>query len=129
MNEPLTGTTTASLAGVSIVGLFAGMDAGVVIGAFAGAVIFVLSAHDVRLLKRWTYFAVAFLIGIYGADFMSGILSDITGGRDVDKSVGAMFSSAGLVGVLVSISKPGAMTDGINKFINNLIDKFRGGGR
>ncbi|HGM9702885.1 TPA: putative holin [Proteus mirabilis] len=129
MNEPLTGTTTASLAGVSIVGLFAGMDAGVVIGAFAGAVIFVLSAHDIRLLKRWTYFAVAFLIGIYGADFMSGILSDITGGRDVDKSVGAMFSSAGLVGVLVTISKPGALTDGINNLINNLIDKFRGGGK
>ncbi|HHR6079095.1 TPA: putative holin [Providencia alcalifaciens] len=129
MNEPLTGTATVSLAGVSIVGLFSGMDAGVVIGSFAGAVIFVLSVHDIRLLKRWAYFGVAFIVGIYGAEFMSSLLSDMTGGRDVDKAVGAMFSSAGLVGVLVSISKPGAMTDAINGFINNLIDKFRGGGK
>ncbi|HEM6852443.1 TPA: hypothetical protein U2I41_001414 [Providencia stuartii] len=129
MQEPLTGTATASLAGVSIVGLYSGMDAGVVIGAFAGAVIFVLSAHDIRLLKRWAYFTVAFAIGILSADFMSSLLSGIIGDREVDRSVGAMFSSAGLVGVLVTISKPGALTDSINNVINNLIDKFRGGGR
>ncbi|EHY2961524.1 hypothetical protein K4B62_004683, partial [Escherichia coli] len=110
-------------------GLYSGMDAGVVIGAFAGAVIFVLSAHDIRLLKRWAYFTVAFAIGILGADFMSSLLSGIIGDREVDRSVGAMFSSAGLVGVLVTISKPGALTDSINNVINNLIDKFRGGGR
>ncbi|CRL65455.1 putative holin [Proteus penneri] len=129
MQEPLTGTATASLAGVSIVGLYSGMDAGVVIGAFAGAVIFVLSAHDIRLLKRWAYFTGAFAFGILGADFMSSLLSGIVGDREVDRSVGAMFSSAGLVGVLVTISKPGALTDSINNVINNLIDKFRGGGR
>lgn len=129
MQEPLTGTATASLAGVSIVGLFSGLDAGVVIGSFAGAVIFVLSAHEIRLIKRWAYFGVAFIIGIYGADFVAGILTDLAGGRVVDRPVGAMFSSAGLVGVLISISKPGSMTNLINGVINNLIDKFRGGGK
>ncbi|MEM8201035.1 putative holin [Morganella morganii] len=129
MQEPLTGTATASLAGVSIVGLFAGLDAGVVIGAFDGAVVFVLSSRDIKLWHRWGYFVVSFIIGIYGADFVAGLLSKFVSDQPVDRSVGAMFASAGLVGVLVAISKPGSLTEFINKVVGATIDKFRGGGR
>lgn len=129
MLEPTTSTGAASAAvtGVTLVGLFSGLDASVVIGAFAGAVVFVLSSRDIKLWQRCGYFIVSFIIGIYGADFVAGLLSKFVSGQPVDRSVGAMFASAGLVGVLVAISKPGSLTEFINKVVGATIDKFKGG--
>ncbi len=128
VNDPLTGTATASLAGVSIVGLFSGMDAGIVIGSFAGAVIFVLSSKDIGIPKRICFFIVSFVAGVLAAKDATGLLSSYFE-RSIDNSVGAMFSSAGLVGILSAISKPEAVTKFVNDVIGSAIDKWRGGRR
>ncbi|MGV6984693.1 putative holin [Providencia hangzhouensis] len=128
VNDPLTGTATASLAGVSIVGLFSGMDAGIVIGSFAGAVIFVLSSKDIGIPKRICFFIVSFVAGVLAAKDATGLLSAYFE-RNIDNSVGAMFSSAGLVGILSAISKPEAVTKFVNDVIGSAIDKWRGGRR
>ncbi|HFD6683194.1 TPA: putative holin [Providencia alcalifaciens] len=128
MNEPLTGTTATSFAGVSIVGLFSGMDAGIVIGSFAGAVIFVLSSKDIGIPKRICFFIVSFVAGVLAAKDATGLLSAYFE-RNIDNSVGAMFSSAGLVGILSAISKPEAVTKFVNDVIGSAIDKWRGGRR
>lgn len=57
MLEPTTstGAATAAVTGVTLVGLLSGLDAGVVIGAFAGAVVFVLSATEFPIWKRLAF--------------------------------------------------------------------------
>lgn len=78
MAEPVTATTStianASLLGAILVSLFPGIDAGIVMGAFAGAVVFVLSAHDIRNLAKVGYFVVAFICGMAGAATGTSVL-------------------------------------------------------
>ncbi len=54
MSEPISGNGAATFTatGVTIAGVLSGVDDGVLIGAFAGAVIFVLSATEFALFKK-----------------------------------------------------------------------------
>ncbi|WP_337261868.1 MULTISPECIES: putative holin [unclassified Serratia (in: enterobacteria)] len=54
MSEPISGTGAVATAvtGVTIVGVFSNLDPAVVVGAFAGAAVFVLSSSDLPNFKK-----------------------------------------------------------------------------
>ncbi|WP_114191636.1 putative holin [Edaphovirga cremea] len=55
MDEPVstgTGAATYIIGGVTIIGLAPWINSGVVIGAFGGAVIYVMSSADISILRR-----------------------------------------------------------------------------
>ena len=82
------------------------MDTATLIGAFSGAVIFVLSSEDYSKLYRMILGIVSFTGGIISADFISALVTPVLP-HDVTlpQSVAALFSSAGIVRVLLFFSK------------------------
>jgi len=67
MPEPITSSSTAvglvMVGGISAVSLLAGLDAGALIGSFAGAAVFVLRAKEMGLLVRSFYFLTSMIAG------------------------------------------------------------------
>ncbi|WP_140918197.1 putative holin [Limnobaculum xujianqingii] len=113
MADPIGTSTTATasvLTGATLAGLLSGIDPGVIIAAFAGSVIFVLSAIDFPLWQRAFLFFVSMALGIYGADFVAHIISTILSVPlrsqiTVSAPVGAAVSSASSVRILMVFSK------------------------
>lgn len=103
MTIPLSSTTfSAVVTGASLVGIASELDASCMIGAFAGAVVFVISAADFPILKRWLLFFVSFLTGIVASNFTAALISVvISHGITVDKSIGALIASASAVRILM----------------------------
>lgn len=129
MAEPLTistGVATGTVTGIAIVGTVPGADPGVMIGAFAGAVIFVLSAADFPLWKRAMLFVVSMLVGMFAAELTATVVTSLltTLLREpiaVQKPVGAVLAAAAAVRVLMMFSaKPNSN--------GSIFDRFRGGG-
>lgn len=104
MLELTASTGVAAVTGVTLVGLLSGLDTGVVIGAFVGAVVFVLSATEFRIWKRVVFFVVAFVLGILTAGFSTAMLSTvIPASVMVEKPIGALVSSATIVWILIAV--------------------------
>lgn len=120
MTEPVgTGAATAALTGVTVVGLLSGVDSGVLIGAFAGAVIFVMSANDLSWWRKLALFVVSLLVGILAAPFTADIITWATPGDIVAHSpVGALVASAIAVRLLMLASQNPT----------GFFDRFRRGG-
>lgn len=107
MSDPLTGTgaATAMITSASVIGVVSGLDAGVVIGAFSGAVVFVLVAADMSLWRKLTMFAVSFLLGIISAEFVAGLVNSVSPVEvKAGAPVGAMIAGAMVVRVLMGLS-------------------------
>lgn len=107
MSDPLTGTgaATVTVTGVSVLGIMSGLDAGVVIGAFSGAVVFVLVAADMPLWMKLMMFVVSFLLGIISAEFVAGLMnSALPAEVRAGAPVGAMVAGAMVVRVLMGLS-------------------------
>ncbi len=106
MTIPLSTTTVSTIiSGASLVGIAHGLDAGCMIGAFSGAVVFVISALDFPIFKRWLLFLVSFLTGIVASNFTAALISIvIPQGVTVDKSVGALIASASAVRLLMMLA-------------------------
>ncbi|WP_114195492.1 putative holin [Edaphovirga cremea] len=109
MGEPVstgTGAATYILGGVTIIGLAPGINSGIVIGAFGGAVIYVLSSADISILRRVCLFLISFLVGIVSADFVTSIINYFTPDVIVAEApLGAVVASAVAVRLLMFISK------------------------
>ncbi|WP_261114733.1 phage holin family protein [Serratia entomophila] len=120
MTEPVgTGAATATLTGVTVAGLLSGVDSGVLIGAFAGAVIFVMSASEFSLLKKLALFVASLLVGILAAPFTAAIITWATPGDiEAHAPVGALVASAIAVRLLMSASQNPT----------GFFDRFRRGG-
>ncbi len=96
MPEPVSSTsTTASIGVIALLSLIPGLDAAVVLGAFSGAVVFVMSADDISNAKRAGFFVPAFLSGLFSAQTVASILGGlIPVPVHVDPGVGALFAAA-----------------------------------
>lgn len=106
MPEPVStsGMATPLLMSATFVGLWSGADAGVVIGAFAGAVVFVLSAAEFPVWKRLLFFIVSFVMGILGAGFTASIIDAFLPDQVVvDKPIGALVAAASVISLLLFI--------------------------
>lgn len=68
MAEPTSTTTAvAAAAGISFASLFPGIDGNALIGAFAGATLFVVSSKDLTTMQRIAYLFISLIIGYQGA--------------------------------------------------------------
>lgn len=77
MAEPastLQGTLIVAAAGLSVV---PGLDTAMVLGAFAGSVVFVLADEDISTAKKLGYLIVAFIAGLILAGFVSSLLTAV----------------------------------------------------
>lgn len=121
MSDPIsTGTATVAVTGVTFIGLLSGIDAGAVIGAFAGSVLFVVSAPDFKLGIKFALFIVSMIVGVLCADFVASIITAITPDNvTASKPLGAIVASAIAVRLLMWINKQASNPTGI-------IDRFRG---
>ncbi|PHI31050.1 putative holin [Budvicia aquatica] len=129
MSEPLTtGGATVLLTGVSLTGLFAGVDAGVVIGAFAGSVLFVVLSNDFTNSVKALLFVVSMIAGILSADFVASMITALTP-ENVTAALplGATVSSAIAVRLLMALSnQAGNPTSFFERLIDKIADKFKG---
>lgn len=98
MAEPastLQGTLIATAAGLSVI---PGLDAAMVLGAFAGSVVFVLADEDISTAKKIGYLIVAFIAGLLLAGFVSSLLSAVLAkfvsvDLSINHGVGALLAS------------------------------------
>lgn len=107
MTEPLsTGAAAAStVTGITLVSLFGPLDGPTVIGAFAGASIFIASARDFRIWWRLFLGTISFAIGIIAAPFSADLIeSVIPHTTSVGTPIGALIASAAVVRILMLLS-------------------------
>ncbi|HBE9082113.1 phage holin family protein [Serratia fonticola] len=110
MSEPISGSgaAAATVTGVTLVGLFSNLDPAVVIGAFAGAAVFVMSSSEFSLLKKIWMFVLSFLTGMFSAAFFADVieacLSVMPGNHiEVDDTIGALVGGAVAVRLLMML--------------------------
>ena len=86
--------------------LLAGINYGVLFGAFAGAVFYVASAVDLRLIVRAAYFLVSWIVGIFGSGLAGAKLEQFSGytDRPLD-GLGAILLSALAIKTLTFFSQ------------------------
>lgn len=104
--EPISGTATAHavVTTVTFAGLWANTDAGVILGAFAGATLYVLTSRNLHWWEKLLYGLASFLAGLIGAKYMTAILNATLGkiapGTEVipvPESIGAMVAAAVII--------------------------------
>ncbi|WP_337881775.1 putative holin [Chromobacterium haemolyticum] len=123
MAEPASTTAaTVAITGVSLLALFPGLDAGTVLGAFAGAAVFVMSSNELGTLKKLAFLALAFVAGLIAAPMASTLLATMLPERvQVSAGVGALLASALVIKVLIRL---------INKTDTaDLLSGLKGGGK
>jgi len=122
VTEPLsTGAAAASTAvtGITLVSLFGPLDGPTVIGAFAGASIFIASARDFLIWWRLFLGTISFVIGIIAAPFSADLIeSVIPHTTSVGTPIGALIASAAIVRILMMLS---------GKDGPSILSRFRGG--
>lgn len=102
MAEPISTTSaSATLAAIGVLSLFPGVPAESVLGAFAGAAVFILSSQELTLVRKALFFCVSFVSGILAASTASGLMaSALPKAVSVSPGVGAMVSAAVIVRLL-----------------------------
>lgn len=109
MHEPVSGTAiTSGLGATTLLSYWAGIPSGVIIGSFAGAVVYVLTNSDVPLFKRLSFFLISFVVGIIGAGYAAKVIEGFTRiltqtEVTVDHSVGALIAAALAIKLLLSL--------------------------
>ena len=93
MAEP--SITSAPLAAAGLVALFPGVDAGIVLGAFAGAAVFVLSSTDYKPLQKLAFLVLATVAGMLAAPMAASLLATLLPASvAVPQIVGALLAAA-----------------------------------
>ncbi|TCP13763.1 putative phage holin [Crenobacter luteus] len=124
MAEPAsTSAASAALAGASLLALFPGLDAGAVLGAFAGAAVFVMSSNELSNPKKFGFLCLAIVAGLIAAPMAAALLATVLPDRvQVSAGVGALIASALVIKILIWL---------INKADNpaDLLSGLKGGGK
>lgn len=121
MTEPVTTNATAATVGVALLSLFPGVDAAVVMGAFAGAGVFVLASDDLVPLKRGAFFLLSFVAGCLAARLCADLIGwGLPERIQVNPAVGALVASAVSIKLLLWLIRRAENPD-------KLIDSFKGG--
>ncbi|MBN3005573.1 hypothetical protein JW897_17715 [Chromobacterium alkanivorans] len=123
MAEPAsTSAATVAVTGASLLALFPGLDAGAVLGAFAGAAVFVMSSNELGTLKKLAFLALAFVAGLIAAPMASALLATLLPQRvQVSAGVGALLASALVIKVLIRLINKADTAD--------LLSGLKGGGK
>ena len=106
MTEPITSTyATGAVTSLAVISLFPGIDAAIVLGAFAGAVVFVLTSDDLTLFKRLGFMAISFIAGCLAAQTVADLLSSFIPKVVVSNGIGALVAAAISVRLLLWLIK------------------------
>lgn len=107
MTEPATSIATGGLLGIAALSVFfPHANEPVLLAAFCGSVIFVLSKTDMGNLLKLVYMAVSFVMGILGADDAAAILSGLLNMLPleppivVSPAIGALFCAVIIIQLL-----------------------------
>lgn len=105
MTEPSSVVAVAAVTTAGAVAIFPGVDAATVLGAFAGAAVFVLNQADLSIPRRALYLFVSLAGGIVAGEDVAGIMTKLLrwalpDGAHINHAVGAMLSAALIVSVL-----------------------------
>lgn len=92
MAEPSTSAVVGTAGAVAGAALLPGIDAGALLGACAGATLFVMSAKELKMPTRVVYLAIALCMGYLGGPSVLGHIFD-------ESAVSAFVFSAGVVGL------------------------------
>ena len=103
MADPVSsGAITTSLATVTALSLLPGTCAPVVLGAFAGAVVFVVSSSDLSLTRKIVFLIISFVAGCLCAPMVAQLIDRVLPEPvDVSEGVGALVASALAVRLLL----------------------------
>lgn len=113
-----TALTTATTAAISVISLFPGIDAAIVMGAFAGAATFVMSSTELSTSKKIAFFLTSFLAGYVAAGFTAEVVAlPLLNRLQVPHGVGALISSAIAVKALLWLIGKANNIDGVVNFI------------
>ncbi|WP_293937676.1 putative holin [Iodobacter sp.] len=95
MTEPVsTSYATSAVTSLAVLSLFPGIDAAIVLGAFAGAVVFVMTSDDLTILKRLAFMAISFIAGCLAAQNVASMMSSFLPKIAVSNGVGALVAAA-----------------------------------
>lgn len=102
MAEPSTTAAATSLTGVAILASLPGVDAAVVLGAFSGAVVFVMASDELTPAKKIGFFLPAFFAGLLGAATgVKALEAALLGHMAVSPGVGALVVATTAVKLLI----------------------------
>ncbi|MNM98495.1 hypothetical protein D3C81_1110260 [compost metagenome] len=114
MAEPIATSTTAALAvtGVGAVTLLPGVDAATVLGAFAGAAVFVLTADEMSTSKKLAFLLLSMVAGCLAAPLAAALIAKaLPTDAEVSHGVGALVASAVLVKTLLALIRLAGNSD------------------
>lgn len=102
MPEPISSSTASTaVTGLAIMSLIPGMDAASVLGAFAGSLVFIVSAEELTSAKKVMLFVASFICGLLLAEPAGSWLTAATPATvEVSQGVGALLSAAMAVKLL-----------------------------
>lgn len=98
MTEPNTTAAVATAGAVTAASMLPGVDASALIGACAGATLFVMSAKDLGIFTRLVYLLISLGMGYKGGPAVLGHLFP-------EPAVAAFVFSAGVIGVGLKVIK------------------------
>ena len=105
MTEPASvSSASATVATVTFASLTPGVPAAVVLGSFAGAVMFVVVANDFSIWKKLLLFLASFVAGFLGAETTARLLETCLPIQTVDHGVGALVAGAIAVRLLMFVT-------------------------
>ena len=96
MPEPISSSAaTSTLSALTLLSLFPGVDPGVLLGAFAGALVFIATTAELGNLRKAGLFVAAFVAGALAAPLVAAMLASVLPlSVEVPRAVGAMLASA-----------------------------------
>jgi len=114
MAEPISTSTTAALAVTSVgaITLLPGVDAATVLGAFAGAAVFVLNADEMSTPKKLAFLVLSIVAGFLAAPLAAALIAKaLPTDAEVSHGVGALVASAVLVKILLALIRLAGNSD------------------
>lgn len=106
MAEPIATSTTTAIAvtGVGAITLLPGVDAATVLGAFAGAAVFVLNSDEMSTPKKLAFLVLSIVAGFLAAPLASVLIAKaLPTDAEVSHGVGALVASAVVVKLLLAM--------------------------
>lgn len=127
VSEPATSTATTAAAGVaSVAMIWPGVPASVVIGAFAGGLIFFVLSEDFGWKRKTVLLIASFTAGVLGADSLSRIIEKMVSIDSFEPAVSAFMIAAVAVHLMLAVFARLKRPDALSSIPRRLIDD--GGG-